>query len=95
MHFTRSALIRILATAVLWELGCSAGVVATDMAPQGTQDMGTAVVAGTPQLATVTPPIGFTVGGVAMKLTGQEFQPGALVTFDGVPATQVNVTSST
>ena len=95
MYLTRIALIRSLATAALWGLGCSSGAPATDLAPQPIGDMGTPVVPGTPQLSTVTPPIGFSVGGVAMTLTGQEFQQGALVTFDGVPATQVSVTSKT
>jgi hypothetical protein len=45
-------------------------------------------------LATITPPKGPAAGGTAVVLTGSGFASGATVTFDGVAATDVKLTST-
>jgi hypothetical protein len=47
-----------------------------------------------PSLISVTPNTGSTAGGTVVDLAGVHFQPGATVTFDGIPATGVVFVSS-
>lgn len=48
-----------------------------------------------PLVSTVAPTSGPTAGGTTVTFTGFNFASGAAVTFDGLPATGVNVTSAT
>lgn len=48
-----------------------------------------------PSVASIAPPSGSTDGGTAVTISGANFQPGAKVTFGGVDAASVSVTSST
>lgn len=43
----------------------------------------------------ISPPTGSMMGGTAVSISGTGFRPGATVTFAGMPATNVNVVSST
>jgi large repetitive protein len=47
-----------------------------------------------PDLQMVTPPVGPVAGGTMVTLDGANFQSGATVTFDGIPATMVSFVSS-
>jgi hypothetical protein len=48
-----------------------------------------------PAVNAVTPNSGLTTGGTAVALNGTNFQSGATVTFDGIPATSVTFVNST
>ncbi len=47
----------------------------------------------TPTISSITPPTDFTNGGTAITIAGTNFEAGATVTFDGVPAGNVIVVS--
>jgi uncharacterized cupredoxin-like copper-binding protein len=49
----------------------------------------------TPTVVSISPNTGPTSGGTAVTITGTRFQPGATVTFGGLPATSVVVVNST
>jgi len=48
-----------------------------------------------PALSTLTPAVGTMAGGTVTTLTGSDFQAGAHVSFDGVPASDVTVVDGT
>jgi hypothetical protein len=48
-----------------------------------------------PTVSSLSQSIGFATGGASLTVTGTNFRSGAVVTFDGVPATSVVVVSST
>lgn len=92
-----NAVLNIPGNPVLGGLTISAAFVVLDgAAPYGIGKISNAtqtVITGyAPQVTAVTPPTGPTVGGWAVTITGMNFQPGAAVTFDGVPATSVVAT---
>jgi hypothetical protein len=47
------------------------------------------------QVLSISPNIGSTLGGTAVSITGTDFAQGAVVTFSGIPATNVVVVSPT
>ena len=47
----------------------------------------------TPTISSITPPTDFTNGGTAITIAGTNFEAGATVTFDGIPAGNVVVVS--
>ena len=47
----------------------------------------------TPSITSITPPTDFTNGGTAITIAGTNFEAGATVTFDGIPASNVIVVS--
>src|SRR5262245_47652457 len=50
---------------------------------------------GPPSLSMVNPAVGPSAGGISVVITGQNFAPGATVTFGGKAAPQVTVNSTT